>query len=347
MPFRALIGHRRLIALLSRSIARDTLPPSLILSGPQGVGKRLTALATAQALNCLELLRNDAVPPADPAIAGPLDLDACGRCAACSRIERGVHPDVLTLEPNDKGNIKIDVVREAVERAAYRPFEGRRRVTIIDQADGLENAAQNALLKVLEEPPSGSVFLLVTALPDQLLPTVRSRCPQLRFRPLDPADVAEALTRQGVESEQANAAAALADGSIGRARAANAANLAEARQVAVRVLAQAAGSDDGRRRIDAAQQLVVKTGGPASTERDQLAVYLRAMSSLLRDLEVIRAAADRRLLANPDLAPSLERLTAFSGERGRKAFQAVDEALAALDRYTNAKLVADWLVLQL
>jgi hypothetical protein len=62
---------------------------------------------------------------------------------------------------------------------------------------------------------------------------------------------------------------------------------------------------------------------------------------------VIRAAADRRLLANPDLAPSLERLTAFSGERGRKAFQAVDEALAALDRYTNAKLVADWLVLQL
>ena len=75
-----------------------------------------------------------------------------------------MHPDVLVLTPNEKGNIKIDPVREAVERAGYRPFEGRRRVTIIDSADGLEISAQNSLLKVLEEPPASSVFILVTAL---------------------------------------------------------------------------------------------------------------------------------------------------------------------------------------
>jgi hypothetical protein len=115
----------------------------------------------------------------------------------------------------------------------------------------------------------------------------------------------------------------------------------------MRVLAQAATSDDARRRIESAKDLVVKGTGPASAERDQLAVYLRAMSSLLRDIEVIAASADRRVLANPDLTPKLERLTAFAGNRGRQAFQAVDSALAALDRYTNAKLVADWLVLQL
>jgi DNA polymerase-3 subunit delta' len=343
MPFRDIIGHRKLVALLSRSIARDSLPPSLIFSGPAGVGKRLAADATAQSLNCLDPVRHSSHTDTPE----PFDVDACGRCAACTRIIRGVHPDVLVLEPNDKGNIKIDVVRDAIERAGYRPFEGRRRVTIIDQADGLERSAQNALLKVLEEPPSGSVFILVTALPDLLLPTVRSRCPQLRFRPLTVSEVARALTVKGARQEEAHAVAALADGSIGRALEASAAEIVEARDVAIRVLAQAAASDEARRRIDAAKELVTKGGGAASTERDQLAVYLRAMAGLLRDIEVIASSADRSVLANPDLVPMLERLRAFAGERGRRAFQAIDGALAALERYTNAKLVADWLVLQL
>ena len=141
--------------------------------------------------------------------------------------------------------------------------------------------------------------------------------------------------------------AALADGSIGRALEASASDLVEARDVAIRVLAQAAATDDVRRRMDSAKDLVVKGAGAASTERDQLAVYLRAMASLLRDVAAIGASADRRVLANPDLVPTLERLTAFAGDRGRRAFTAIDEALAALERYTNAKLVADWLVLQL
>lgn len=343
MPFRDIIGHHKLVALLSRSIARQMLPPSLILSGPAGIGKRLAALSAAQALNCLEPVRRG--PGAD-SVAAP-EYDACGACPACLRIARGVHPDVLFLEPNDKGNIKIDPVREAVDRSGYRPFEGRRRVTIIDQADALERSAQNALLKVLEEPPPGSVFLLVTALPDLLLPTVRSRCPQLRFRPLAVSEVAEALMQRDRSEEEAYAVAALADGSIGRALEARAADIVEARDVAFGVLAQAARSDDARQRIESAKELVGKGSGPASAERDRLAVYLRAMSSLLRDIEVIASSADRSVLANPDLTPKLERLTAFAGDRGREAFQAIDRALSALERYTNAKLVADWLVLQL
>jgi len=347
MPFRDIIGHRKLVALLSRSIARQSLPPSLIFSGPSGVGKQKAALATAQTLNCLAL----ASRPGSPLLAlDTPEFDACGTCAACARIARGVHPDVLLLEPNDKGNIKIDPVRDAIDRAGYRPFEGRRRVTIINQADGLETSAQNALLKVLEEPPASSVFILVTALPDTLLPTVRSRCPQLRFRPLETDEVMAALQKRGFEERKARHAALLADGSIGAALAASAADDeddVDARDVALRVLALAAASDDGRRRIEAAKDLVVKGAGAASVERDQLAVYLRAMSSLLRDIEAIAASADDTVLANADLLPKLQRLTAFAGERGRQAFQAVDGALAALDRYTNAKLVADWLVLQL
>src|SRR6185295_17758175 len=136
MPFRDVVGHVRLIDLLSRSVAGSTLPPSLLFAGPAGIGKRLTALAVAQSLNCTDGSRFKVHGSAP---------DACGACPACSRIARGVHPDVLFLSPNENGNIKMEPVRDVIDRAQYRPFEGRRRVVIIDDADGLVHQAQNAL----------------------------------------------------------------------------------------------------------------------------------------------------------------------------------------------------------
>src|SRR4051794_8192070 len=181
MPFRAITGHRPLLQLLARATSRHTLPPTLLFSGPDGVGKRSTAIALAQALNC-----ERPVPFGE-------GTDACGECRSCTRIARGVHADVLVLEPGDSGAIKLDQVRDAIERTAYRPFEGRRRVVAIDGADALNVEAQNALLKTLEEPPPASMFVLITDRPDVLLPTVRSRCQRLRFGPLAPADVAGVL----------------------------------------------------------------------------------------------------------------------------------------------------------
>src|SRR6266511_886981 len=193
MPFRAITGHRPLLELLARATARGTLPPSLIFAGPEGVGKRLTATALAQALNCEHPIEYGRQKTED----GKQEAgnDACGECAACKRIARGVHADVLTIEPGETGSIKLDQVREAIDRSAYRPFEGRRRLVVIDEADALLPEAQNALLKTLEEPPSGSVFVLITSRPDVLLPTVRSRCQRLRFGSLTAAEVADVLIR--------------------------------------------------------------------------------------------------------------------------------------------------------
>src|SRR4029079_17436715 len=125
MPFREVIGHRRLVALLARSAGRASLPPSLIFAGPSGIGKRLIAVATAQALNCLDPRVLENVPARPPHLHGspPDDLieyDACGSCPACAKIARGVHPDVLLVEPGDTGSIKIDAIRDIVERVAYR-----------------------------------------------------------------------------------------------------------------------------------------------------------------------------------------------------------------------------------
>jgi DNA polymerase-3 subunit delta' len=264
------------------------------------------------------------------------------------RIARGSYPDVPVVEPGDTGSIRIEQIREIVDRVGYRPFEGRRRVVVVDDADALVQAAQNALLKTLEEPPPSSMFILVTSRPDVLLPTVRSRCPQLRFRPLAPQDIASALVARGHDEAGARAVAAAAQGSLGRALQVHAGELVGAREVAERVLTHAASADDPRRRIEGARDLLGKTGAGGAGDREQLASHLRAMGSLLRDAELLSTRADVRDLANPDERPAIERLArTYQGERGVRAFTAIDRALVALERNAGVKVVADWLVLQL
>ncbi len=298
--------------MLSRTIGRGTLPPSLIFAGH---GTREVAIAVAQALNC-----HSPAPRPQPPVPGAesavpdrdASIDSCGTCIACQRIARGVHPDVLIIEPGDSGSIKVDQIREAIDRAGYRPFEGKRRVVIVDEADALVPSAQNALLKTLEEPPASSVFILLTTTPDLLLATVRSRCVRLTF----PSAADEAIDEA-------------------------------ARDVAQRVLLHAVSQRDPARRIEVAKELHPKGTDTGAVARNQLASHLRAMASLLRDAEVIAAGADVDL-ANRDLAPVVERLAqAYGGDRGVRAFAAVDRAIEALDRNAGAKVVADWVTLQL
>ena len=304
MPFRDVVsrsGQRKLAELLARSVPRDALPPSLIFSGPAGAGMREMAIAVAQSLNCLSRITTDKT------------VDACGTCTACTRIARGVHPDVIVVDPGDSGSIKVDQIRDVVDRAGFRPFEGRRRVVIVDDADVMVSGAQNALLKTLEEPPPSSIFILVTTRPDMLLPTVQSRCPRLRFQATGSETIDE-----------------------------------EAREIARDVLAQAAATDDPGRRIDAAKDLLAKTGAGGRSDREQLASHLQAMAALLRDIEVLSSGANADVLTNADVRPDLDRLAAsFGGDRGVRAFEAVDTALTALDRNAGVKVVADWLVLNL
>jgi len=332
MPLRAVAGHRHLLELLVRAVERESLPPSVIFTGPEGVGKRLTAVALAQLLNC-----------PTPVTAEGLGRDACGVCASCKRIARGVHSDVILIEPGETGAIKVDRIRDAIEKAAYRPFEGRRRVVIIDQADAILVEAQNALLKTLEEPPSASSFVLVTSTPDVLLPTVRSRCQQIRFGRLDAADIASVLiASHGYDETGAHAAASAADGSVGAALSGDSEDVAAARDAAAGLLQGVAGSSDPRRRLESAKVLV------GASDRDELARRLRALASLIRDCGVLLSRADERCLANPDMKPLLGGLVrAFDGDRTVRAFSAVDQAIEALERNASPKIVADWVAFQI
>ena len=352
MAFGEICGHRALLQLLARAVARDTLPPSLILAGPAGVGKRLVATALAQALNCEQPRRGDGSASAADGVAG-LVLDACGGCRACGRIARAVHPDVLLIGADDEGPITVDAVREAVEAMRYRPFEGRRRVLVIDGAERLVPQAQNALLKTLEEPPSSAQFLLVSARPDALLATVRSRCQRISFGRLATRDLADLLVRgHGYSEADARAAAAAAGGSAGRALELASGEVAAAREAALGLLVAAVGARDTRARLDGARQFFDQKAGrglSARERRQALVDRLHALASLVRDVTLLASGADRAALANPDLQARFEALAKPAAARwGVTAFAAVGEALdAAGRRNAGPKVVTDWIACRL
>ena len=256
-----------------------------------------------------------------------------------------MHVDVVTLEPDEAGRIKIDAVRDVLARCGFRPFEGRRRAVLIRDADALTDEAQNALLKSLEEPPPATMFVLTSAAPDALLRTVRSRTMRLVFGRLVADDIADILvSHDGRSAAEARAAAMLADGSVGAALAVGSRDLADTR-AAAQLLLMAAAAPDLATRLAAAKAVI---GTKPERTRQELASVLRLASSLVRDVAVVHAGGDRRLLANADLDDGIDRLSrALAPAVARKAFGTIDRALAALARNAGPKLVAEWMVVEL
>jgi DNA polymerase-3 subunit delta' len=303
MAFASILGHQRLRALLARAVAHRRLPPALLFSGPSGVGKKTLALAVGRALLCEK--------------GGG---DACDACASCGRAARRLHPDVLLVEP-DGLSIKIEQVRDAVREIAGRPFEGHARAFVFDEAHLLTEQAQNALLKSLEEPPASSHVFLVTASPQALLPTIRSRCQTLRFSPL-PQSVLETHLREssGLPADEARLRAALSGGSLGAALAFESEVWRDLRLELLEMLERLDGAG-ALGRMDAAQRLA---------EMDDPVLALTALRSLLRDLAALRAGSPA--LLNADVAGRLQDLAGGPlGERAAQMARAAGETRDALE----------------
>jgi DNA polymerase-3 subunit delta' len=331
MTLGAVIGHRALLALFRGAVARSTVPASLLVAGPDGVGKRTFALALAQAVNC----------PERRARGGD---DGCGRCAACQRIVKLQHADVRLVDRGGEATIKIQAIRERVlDVVGYRPFEGARRVFIIDGADDLTLEAQDALLKTLEEPPASAILILVTAFPDALARTVQSRCRRVRFGPLAEAEVAEVLRARGVSEADARAWASLSGGSVSRALAVGEGAYAEDRSAALALLGALGGRVTDR--LAAAAALVKH--GSGRRDRDALTDRLVALDSLVRDLGVVVTRSPAPL-AHADLERPIRALApAFDLDRLIGAHDLVARATADLARYASPKIVADWVAVSM
>jgi len=208
MALREIIGHEGIINILRGYIRKERLPHALLFAGDEGIGKRLTAINLAKTLNCHALGSMDH------------DIDCCDECPSCKKIDKMIHPDVFLLKPEGPaGQIKIDTIRKLQESLSYRPYEGRRKVAIIDDADLLNPPAANAFLSTLEEPPEGSIIILISARPDMLLETIRSRCQRLNFSPLPLKSMGKLIKDRykGLDNRHLLLLAELAGGRLGHA----------------------------------------------------------------------------------------------------------------------------------
>src|SRR5438270_1503801 len=189
------IGQEQAVARLRRAVDRPS--HAYLLAGPRGSGVLEAARGLAAALARRE--------------------GGCGGCHAGGRARPARHPDVIEVEPAGTF-VVVDQVEEMMKEAFTSPFEAERKVIVLTEADRMNEPAANKLLKTLEEPPARTHFLLLSEAPDELLPTVRSRCQRIDFAALSDADVVAALVAAGVESQAAAGAARLASCRLDRAR---------------------------------------------------------------------------------------------------------------------------------
>lgn len=290
--FDEIVGQGGPLDLLQRMIDRDRVPHALLFQGPAGVGKATVARILASVLLC----------------TGSGGERPCGRCAGCRAEHARSHPDLMTVERLPKPTAKkgsgelrrfilVDQIRELSALAVLTPRLAQRRVFIVDPADAMIHAAQNALLKTLEEPPGRSVIVLVASRPRVLLPTVRSRSFAVRFSRLATAELARLLEKRGIEAAEAPVRAALAEGRPGRALELDLTRVQERREEILTALETLTASDHGLARLPELGAAL------AGKNEETLLEGLDLVQSLLRDAARSAVLSEDAAPVHLDLAP--------------------------------------------
>jgi DNA polymerase-3 subunit delta' len=356
--------QERALSLVRRALRSGRMPHAYLFEGPEGVGKELTARALAARLLC----EDESLAP---------DADACGRCLSCRLMVAGNHPDFHLIhrglhkvhpDPTIRRSkglfLAVDLIRHfLIEPAAMRPAQGRRRVFLIRDAERMNEEAQNALLKTLEEPPGAACLILVTSSATRLLPTIRSRCQRVPFGLL-PADfvVQELVGRLGIPAADAGVLAALSDGRLGVAIRWQQIGLLPALDAAGACLARVPERDPeafAKGLIELATELAERarqstgdraepeTGGddddasraagkvPTDELREALKLVFLLIGAHYRDALVARAGL-------PALHPPLQPIAAdATPERLEQSLRAIREAEYMLDRNVAPQLVGE------
>src|SRR5256885_10142567 len=285
MPLDTITGQERPKRFLQAALRSERLAHALLFHGEERIGKLLTARVLAQAVNC------EATPPPDPP-------DACGACRSCHQIETGAHPDVTILTATS-GKGETDQIREIESRFIYRPLIGRRKIVILDNADLLRREAANALLKTIEEPPPDSLIVLVSSRPEALLPTIRSRCQEIRFAPLAQDQVEAAVRRQRRLSEQdTHFLTVISGGRLGLALEADPEALRAERAEFLRLVSPESVESIG----------ALLTACEAVAKSEQAETAFGWLATWFRDLVLVKVGGDRARLVNADCQAQLEAL---------------------------------------
>ncbi|MGH7889528.1 MAG: DNA polymerase III subunit delta', partial [Thermodesulfobacteriota bacterium] len=328
MFFKDIVGHEFQKKALIRTARERRISHAYLFSGPDGVGKRIIAAEFAKILNCL---RFDSISEEDTS------GERCD-CNSCKKIDKGIHPDVFFVEYKGLKNIKVDQIREEVEeRIFFRPFEGRFKVAVVDEAERMNPNAQNAFLKTLEEPPEDSVIILVSSQPEFLLPTIKSRCQLLQFNGISQEIMLEKVRKStDLSPEEAWVVVKLSCGSLGKALGFKKDVLSERRETIIKL------SEINPKY--ASHVLGFVDSMPTSSSSDdleRLAFVFEIIASWLRDLLLIEIGYEEDDISNRDLVPVIRKLKhKWSADKILDKIKSVENAWYSIFRGNANKQMA-------
>jgi DNA polymerase-3 subunit delta' len=296
MALKDIIGQERALGILRGCIAKDRIPHAMLFAGDEGIGKRLAALNFAKTLNCQ---KKDSASPLlfdktrDSNNLDANQIDACDKCPSCLKIDKESHPDVSIIAPEGEGGqITVSSIRQLEESLSYKPFEGKWKVAIIDNADRLNPSAANAFLQTLEEPSEQSVLILISSRPDMILPTIRSRCQRINFAPL-PTETMSILLEEKFGKSDHDKLELLSILSGGRPGYALNENLIAQRDWSFELFKQM---------LERVEEDMVWE------DRESMEEWFEWAQLLLRDIAVFKATEQKDLLINKDRAHEIEKI---------------------------------------
>jgi DNA polymerase-3 subunit delta' len=341
--FDRIIGNERVKQTLVRMLGKRRVPGALLFTGEEGVGKKLFALELAKALNCRT----------------PVGVEACDHCTVCRRIPHIVFPnpddkeankeiiwseflDVGVIRPSGR-NIRVDQMRDIESEANFRPNEGKAKVFIIEEADKLNDAASNALLKTLEEPSANTHLILITARPASLFSTIRSRCQIVRFAPIAAAEIADHLVnKEGLTKKDADLLARVSDGSLGRALTMDLSGYKEQRAEMIEVLNALAVTGDRAKLLRSSEEF------NDAKHKDDYEPRLDLLTGLIHDVMVLQLATGRLSIVNEDVRADLAKpAKSISPQKTASWLKMIENHKRGFQVNINKKIATDALFLQM
>lgn len=320
-----IIGQEKAINYLTRIIAEDKISNSFLFFGPAGVGKKTASYWFSKKINCSEA--NEKMRP-------------CGKCSACVKIDKRIHPDVVTIAP-DGNYIKIEQTRQILDTILFRPFEGKYKVYIFEDAQALTDAAANQLLKVLEEPPPYAVLVLIINDVTNLPPTVFSRCQRVPFGYVEEKIINDYISENfDFEPEKLASLVKLSAGSIGKAASlAKDAQFWKAREFALKAASVASS-------LNYAEALTLAT--KVEEFKDYEEAVLEFLIDWFRDLLILKQMNDFKAVINYDMKDALSKNAQdYSAWQIKKTIRQILEARKLLRRNVNKKIIFNNLFLKL
>ena len=327
MQWNNIVGHKQVITQLCLMQQEDRIPHAMLFCGTDGVGKSLVAEALAAAILC----------------HAPVNNQACGHCKACQVLAAGTHPDFFQIQPESETKaapaIRIEAVRKLQEEIARIPLLSERRVVIMQEADKMNEAAANCLLKTIEEPSGQIVFILLTSRPSALLDTIISRCMRVEFGILQPDELVKILHQQGIEEPLAGKLASIADGSVSKALAMQDEELLNLQTQAFD-LASAAGTLGVEQLLQLAKEM-------SNHSRERLIQWLGFLAMIYRDLLMLYSGSGLPLYNQSDIDRLSSLLNKYHQQELLQLLQLVQDYQKRLGSNVNTQLCLEGFLIRI